>query len=289
MSVSGRTVSSRSALTSRGPVLTVAALYFLLPIGAALWYTLDSGGGISFDAYTRGLTSEGMAGSLLLSVTIGLATVVLGLLLMVPTSVAVTLYFPKLRGVVSVLSMMPLVVPPIALVAGVSTVLSWQQDLATTPLYGTFQALLDKDFPLVLVLVYTVMSLPFLHRSLDAGLRAVDLRTLVEASRSLGASRTQTLLRVVLPNLRSALVGGAVLSLAMVLGEYTVASVLGFAPFAVWMVEVGDAEPQLSAAASMLSLLITWGLLLLLTTLAGGRTRTSVAARDRESSKKAER
>lgn len=117
------------------------------------------------------------------------------------------------------------------------------------------------------------MSLPFLYRSLDAGLRAVDLRTLVEASRSLGASRTQTLLRVVVPNLRSAVIGGAVLSLAMVLGEYTVASVLGFAPFAVWMVQVGDSEAQLSVAAAMLSLLISWGLLLLLTTLAGGRNR----------------
>ncbi|WP_434590282.1 ABC transporter permease [Streptomyces sp. A5-4] len=260
-------------MTSRGPVLSLAALYFLVPVGASLWYTVDNPGGISFEAYTQGLGSEGMTGSLLLSVSLGLATVLLGLLLMVPTTVAVALYFPKLRSVIGVLSMMPLVVPPIALVAGVNTVLSWQTDLAATPLYGTFQALLDKDFPLILVLVYTVMSLPFLHRSLDAGLRAVDLRTLVEASRSLGASRTQTLLRVVVPNLRTAVVGGAVLSLAMVLGEYTVASVLGFAPFAVWMVEVGETEAQLSAAAAMLSLLIAWGLLLLLTTLAGGRNR----------------
>ncbi|MFD4237359.1 hypothetical protein [Streptomyces sp. NPDC058542] len=76
-----------------------------------------------------------------------------------------------------------------------------------------------------------------------------------------------------MPNLRTAVVGGAVLSLAMVLGEYTVASVLSYRPFSVWMVEVKDSEAQLSVAAAMLSLLITWGLLLLLTTLAGGRSR----------------
>ncbi|WSZ84477.1 ABC transporter permease subunit [Streptomyces sp. NBC_00859] len=258
---------------SRIPVLALAALYFLVPVVASLWFTIDNTDGISFDPYTKGLGSDGMTTSLLLSLGLGLATVVLGLALMVPTTVAVALYFPGLRRTVEILSMMPLVVPPIALVAGVSTVLSWQQDLSTTPLYGTFQALQNKSFPLILVLVYTVMSLPFLYRSLDAGLRAVDLRTLVEASRSLGASRTQTLLRVVVPNLRSAVIGGAVLSLAMVLGEYTVASVLGFAPFAVWMVQVGDSEAQLSVAAAMLSLLISWGLLLLLTTLAGGRNR----------------
>ncbi|MGW8380043.1 ABC transporter permease subunit [Streptomyces sp. ODS28] len=256
-------------------VLLCAALYFLVPVGASLWFTVDTPGGPVPDLspYTEGLTSEGMSGSLLLSVELGLATVALGLIVMVPTMVAVALRVPRLRRTVEVLCMAPLMVPPIALVAGVSTVLSWQQELADTPFWKTFQVLQNDAFPLVLVLVYTVMSLPFLHRSLDAGLRGVDLRTLVEASRSLGASRTATLFRVVLPNLRAAVTGGAVLSLAMVLGEFTVASVLGYEPFAVWMVHTGETEAQLSVAAAMLSLILTWGLLLLLTTLAGARPR----------------
>ncbi|MFF7420744.1 ABC transporter permease [Streptomyces smyrnaeus] len=255
-------------------VLLLAALYFLVPVAASLWFTVDDPGkGLTFGAYAKGLRDGGMATSLGLSVRLGLATVALGLLLMVPTMVVVTLRLPKLRRVVEVLCMVPLIMPPIALVAGVSTVLSWEDDLRTTPLWGTFQALHDKNFPLVLVLVYTVMSLPFLYRSLDGGLRAVDLKTLVEASRSLGASRPTTLCRVVVPNLRPAIVSGAVLSLAMVLGEFTVANVLGFEPFSVWMVHVGEYEAQLSVAAAMLSLLITWGLLLLLTNLAGGRNR----------------
>lgn len=255
-------------------VLFLAALYFLVPVVASLWFTVDDPTkGITFDAYAKGLGDEGMIGALGLSLRLGLATVVLGLLLMVPTMVVVALRLPRLRRVIEVLCMVPLIVPPIALVAGVSTVLSWEQDLADTPFYQTFQLLQNKDFPLVLVLVYTVMSLPFLYRALDAGLRGIDLKTLVEASRSLGASRTATLWRVVVPNLRAALVSGAVLSLAMVLGEFTVATVLGFEPFAVWMVHVGESEAQLSVAAAMLSLLITWGLLLLLTNLAGGRAR----------------
>lgn len=265
---------------SRPVVLTLAALYFLVPVAASVWFSVDTVDGISFDAYTQGLASEGLVEGLLLSLRLGLATVALGLLLMVPTLVAVALYLPRLRRVVEVLCMMPLVVPPIALVAGVSTVLSWEQDLADTPFYLTFQVLRDESFPLILVLVYTVMSLPFLYRSLDAGLRAIDLRTLVEASRSLGASRLTTLWRVVVPNLRGAVMGGAVLSLAMVLGEYTVASVLSYRPFAVWMVEVSDTDGQLSVAAAMLSLLITWGLLLALTTLAGGRARRRTTRRN---------
>ncbi|MGP3975523.1 ABC transporter permease [Streptomyces sp. 8N114] len=262
-------------------VLLLAALYFLAPVAASLWFTVDDPAeGFTFGAYAKGLRDDSMATSLALSIRLGLATVALGLALMVPTMVMVALRLPRLRRVVEVLCMVPLIVPPVALVAGVSTVLSWEQDLADTPLWGTFQALHNQSFPLVLVLVYTVMSLPFLYRSLDGGLRAVDLKTLVEASRSLGASRLGTLCRVVVPNLRPAIVSGAVLSLAMVLGEFTVANVLGFEPFSVWMVHVGEYEAQLSVAAAMLSLLITWGLLLLLTNLAGGRTRDR-RARDR--------
>ncbi|UGY91695.1 ABC transporter permease [Streptomyces gobiensis] len=273
-------------LNSRHAVQGLAALYFLVPIGASFWFTVDDPvEGVVFDAYTEGMASEGLTTSLTLSIGLGLATVALGLLLMVPTMVAVALHLPRLRRTVELLSMMPLVVPPIALVAGVSTVLSWDQDLADTPFYQTFQVLQNRDFPLILVLVYTVMSLPFLYRSLDAGLRAIDLRTLVEASRSLGASRTQTLRQVVVPNLRPAVVGGAVLSLAMVLGEFTVASVLSFRPFAVWMVEVQDSQPQLSVAAAMLSLLISWALLLVLTTLAGGRTSPRYESQKNQSQK----
>lgn len=261
-------------------VLLLAGLYFLVPVAASLWFTVDdNAGGVDFGVYTHGLVSPALGRALLLSAGLGLCTVALTLVLLVPAMVAVELHLPRLRVPVQLLCMTPLVVPPVALVAGVSTVLSWAPRLADTYFFQTLMVLQNQDFPLVLVLVYTVMSLPFMHRALDAGMRAVDLRTLVEASRSLGAGRLATLARVVLPNLRSALVGGSVLSLAMVLGEYTVASVLGFTTFPVWMVQVNDTgDGQLSGAAAMLSLLFTWGLLLLLTTLAGGRARTRARA-----------
>ena len=194
-----------------------------------------------------------MLGSLQLSVELGLATVALGLLLVVPAMVVVHLRLPRLRPLVEILCMTAAGRP--ADRAGRRR--QHGAVLGTRP--GADAALPDpvviqnENFPLVLVLLYTVMSLPFLYRSLDAGLRAVDLKTLVEASRSLGAGRPMPSWRVVVPNLRPAVVSGAVLSLAMVLGEYTVASVLGYQPFAVWMVEVGNEEAELAGAAAMLA------------------------------------
>ncbi|MFC8792717.1 ABC transporter permease [Streptomyces cinereoruber] len=250
----------------RGLVLGLGGAYFLVPLIASFVFTVHTPGqGVSFAAYTELLCAEGFLGSLLLSLGLAAATIALSLLLAVPALVAVRLGAPRLRPVIEVLCTLPLVVPPIALVTGITTVLRWGPDhLSRTPLYQTFLAVQNEDFPVVLVLAYTVMALPFVYRSLDAGLRAVDVPTLVEAARNCGAGRTYVMLRVILPNLRPSLAGAAFLTLALVLGEFTVASLLGFRPFAVWIVSISGAQARMSVAVSLLSLLVTWALLLVL-------------------------
>ncbi|MCX4524253.1 ABC transporter permease subunit [Streptomyces sp. NBC_01551] len=250
----------------RGAVLALAGAYFLTPLIASFVFTVHvPGQGITFEAYTELLAADGFTESLLLSLGLAAATIALSLLLAVPALVAVRIGSPRLRPVVEVMCMLPLVVPPIALVTGITTVLRWgPEHLSRTPLYQTFLAVQNEDFPVVLVLAYTVLALPFVYRSLDAGLRAVDVPTLVEAARSCGASWPHVVLRVLLPNLRASLAGAAFLTLALVLGEFTIASLLGFQPFAVWIVSISGAQARMSVAVSILSLLITWLLLLLL-------------------------
>ncbi|MFE0628728.1 ABC transporter permease [Streptomyces sp. NPDC058864] len=264
----------------RGIVLAGAGLYFLVPLAASVIFTVDvPGQGITFDAYGQILKAEGFTSSLLLSLELAAATIAVVLLLMVPAMVALRLSAPRLRPLVEVICSLPLVVPPIALVAGVSSVLRWgPEHLATTPFFQTFVAIQNPSFPVVLVLTYVVMALPFVYRALDAGLRAVDVRTLVEAARSCGANWPAALIRVVLPNLRGALLNASFLTLALVLGEFTVAQLLGFQPFAVWIVTVSGSQAQLSVAVSVLSLLVTWVLLLILAAV-GGRRPTSSASR----------
>ncbi|MBB4986448.1 MULTISPECIES: ABC transporter permease [Streptomyces] len=265
----------------RGLVLGLGGAYFLVPLVASFVFTVHTPGqGVSFEAYTALLSADGFTESLLLSLGLAAATIALSLLLAVPALVAVRLGAPRLRPVVEVMCMLPLVVPPIALVTGISTVLRWGPDhLSRTPLYQTFLAVQNEDFPFVLVLAYTVMALPFVYRSLDAGLRAVDVPTLVEAARNCGASWPYVMLRVILPNLRSSLAGAAFLTLALVLGEFTTASILGFRPFAVWIVSISGAQARMSVAVSLLSLLITWALLLVLSRAGTAPTGTPGAPR----------
>ncbi|QJT00445.1 ABC transporter permease subunit [Streptomyces asoensis] len=258
----------------RWGVLGLAGLYFLVPLAASVVFTVDvPGQGVTFDAYTRIFSTDGFGSSLRLSLELAVATIVVVLLLMVPAMVALRLGAPRLRPVVEVVCSLPLVVPPIAFVAGIGTVLKWgPEHLSRTPLFQTFVAIQNPDFPVVLVLAYVVMALPFVYRALDAGLRSIDVGTLVEAARSCGAGWPQALIQAVLPNLRGALLNASFLTLALVLGEFTVAQLLGFQPFAVWIVNVSGSQAQLSVAVSVLSLLVTWVLLLVLAGF-GGRTR----------------
>ncbi|MCX5210254.1 ABC transporter permease subunit [Kitasatospora sp. NBC_00240] len=256
----------------RGAVLLVAGIYFLLPMAASVWFSIDDPQGFTFEAYTGLLSAPGFTDSLWLTLQLALVTVLVVLLLLVPALIAVRLGSPRLRTVLEVVCTLPLVVPPVALTAGLIGVLRWGPDyLMDTPFFQTFVFVQDPKFPLVLVIAYVLMSLPLAYRALDAGLRAVDVRTLVEAARNCGASWPRAVFTVVLPNLRGALLNASFLTLALVLGEFTSASILGYQPFAVWIYSVGNSQAQMSVAVSVLSLLITWVLLLLLA--AAGRER----------------
>jgi ABC-type spermidine/putrescine transport system permease subunit II len=260
----------RGAGAWRFGVLIVLGMYFLIPIAASVLFTVrDRGrGGVTLKHYAQIPGTEGFAEAFTRSLALAGLTVVIALLLMVPTVVLVELRLPRLRTTVELLTLMPLVLPPIALVVGVRSVLSWAPDyFLNTPLAEAFFALQKPSLPWILVFVYVVLALPFVYRALDAGVRGADLRTLTEAARNLGASWPRVLVSVVLPVLRTSVLNAAFLTLALVLGEYTIAAILGFETFPTWIVRISGSQPQLSVAVSVLSLVVTWMLLLLISAL----------------------
>ncbi|WP_456566753.1 ABC transporter permease [Blastococcus sp. SYSU D00695] len=251
-------------------VLALLGLYFVVPLGASIWYTIRDRreGGVTLEPYTRIPGAEGFAETFGRSLVLAALTVLVVLVLVVPLVVLVDLRLPRLRTTVEVITLLPLVLPPIALVVGVRSVLAWAPDyFLGTPLAEFVFALQEPELPWILVLVYVVLALPFVYRALDAGVRGAGLRTLTEAARNLGASWPRVMLWVVLPALRTSLLNAAFLAVALVLGEFTVANILGFETFPTWIVKASGAEPQLSVAVSVLSLLLTWALLLLISAL----------------------
>jgi putative spermidine/putrescine transport system permease protein len=231
-------------------ILVLTAIYFLIPLYAALRFA-----GIS--SFGNVVHQTGFSDALILSLKLALITTVLTLVLMVPTTIYVHLRLPGLRRFLESITILPIVIPPVVLIVGVL-------DVAPGFL---------KSTPYLLGLVYVILAMPFAYRSLDAGLRALELRTLVDAASSLGAGWPATVWRVILPNLRTALLSATVLTVALVLGEYTMASLDLYQTFPVWIVAFDQTSGPVSTAASLLALFVTWVFLLLIVTLASRRAR----------------
>ena len=166
-------------------------------------------------------------------------------MIFVPTAYWVRLRLPQVRTAVEFITLLPFVVPAIVFVFG----------LVRTFSHPPF---LIVDSPALLVAGYTVLSMPYMYRSIDTGLRSIDVRTLTEAAQSLGAGWGTILFRVILPNIRVAILSGAFLSFAIVMGEYILAQYLAkpaFAPFLAFLIQQKAYEP---AAATVVSFALTW-------------------------------
>lgn len=230
-------------------ILVLATLYFLVPLAMTVAFSLWEGhGSYGLSAYRDLLRQPALPSSLLLSIELTLATAAALLVLLVPAMIFMNLYAPRLRPLFEFIAALPFVVPAIALVAGLSALITGPDWLVGTPFY--------------LVIPYFFLSLPYAYRAVDVGLRSLDLATLTEAGQSLGASMGQIIRLVILPNLRPALIGSTLLTVAVVMGEFTFANVLLFHTFPVLINEIGQHTATEAAALSTLSFLITWAAML---------------------------
>ena len=246
-------------------VLTAAALYFFVPLALTVAFSLWQGGSsYGFESYHRLFARPELGRGLLLSVELAVATSVALVVLLLPAMIFMNLHAPRLRPVFEFIAALPFVVPAIALVAGLTALFTGPEWLVGSPFY--------------LVIPYFFLALPYAYRALDVGLRALDLATLTEAGQSLGAGRGQIIVLVVLPCLRPALVGSLLLTLAVVVGEFTFARLLNFDTYAVFINQIGQHEATQAAALSVGSFLITWGAMLGVLVVGRGRSGAMLAS-----------
>jgi putative spermidine/putrescine transport system permease protein len=259
--------------------ITLAVTFFLLPLLGALEFTTQGPGGNGHTADTwRTLVDVGkittdypaLREGFLASVGLAIVTPLVMLALLVPTMTWVRLRLPGLSRTVEFICLLPLTVPAIVLVVGLAPVYAWVYYLLGSS-------------TLWLSLAYVVLVLPYAYRSLDAGLRAIDVRTLSEAARSLGASWFTVMRRIVLPNLRSSVLSASFLSVALVLGEFTIASLFSKKNLQVAMYELGKSDAKISVAVGLLALVFAFGVLFAMSFVGGGTAGSSPFARLRRS------
>ena len=249
----------------RALLLVVFALFFLFPLYAMADFSTRNliQGGRTLQAWKNLVQDDALYAAIVVSLTLAVLTVVLMLAILVPTMIWVRLRAPWARGLVDFLCLLPLTIPALVIVVGLRNVYLW-----VTYLLG--------ESALTLTFVYVVLVLPFAYRALDGALSAIDLRTLSEAARSLGAGWATTIFRVVVPNIWSGILSAAFISIAVVLGEYTIASLSGYETLQVQIVAIGKSDGPTSVAASLAVLLFGFVLLLALSLITRRGRRAAV-------------
>ena len=230
-------------------IIAFAAFFFIAPLIAAAEYSARGYGdkGHTFSNYTWIIHQFGFSPALWTSLRIAAITVVLVLVLMVPTVVYVQLGGRKYSRLVEVLCLLPIVIPVVSLAIGAQV--SMPKSLQSTSY--------------LLCCFYVVVAMPYVYRTLDIGLQSVALSTLVEASQSLGANWLKTLTLVIIPAIRSSTTGAIFISFALSLGEYTLAILLHFHTLPTWATDVSQQNLYGSVAISVTTLGGAWILLVL--------------------------
>jgi putative spermidine/putrescine transport system permease protein len=244
---------SRGFRVVRAVLLTAFAVYFFLPLYALLQFSIDGKGefegSITFEYYKELIRDEALRQAIVSSLTLAVLTVVLMVALLVPTMIWVRLRVPGVSRTVEFLCLLPLTVPPLVIVVGMSNVYTW-----VNYLFG--------ESPQVLVFVYVILVLPYSYRSIDSALQAIDVTTLAEAARSLGAGWTTVITRIVMPNIIGGILGAAFIAVALVLGEFVIASLLHYDTMPVALAAIYKQEASVAIAGAFASIVLVTLLLL---------------------------
>jgi putative spermidine/putrescine transport system permease protein len=263
-------------------VLLLFTLYLLVPLAATLAFGFITPKGVNFSTYQRILADPDFRGTLSLSLELALASMILSVGLVTPTTYWMLIRLPRVRPLMDILCLVPFAVPAIILSLGLLEVYGSPTTLINIFSLGLVPVLSNNPFnivntPPLLVCAYVIISLPFAYRPIDNNLRAINTRVLTEAAYSLGGGWWKTFLTVILPNIWPGVISAALLTFSTVMGEFTLASLAGIYTFPIYLNTVGQSDPHEAASLSVLSFILTLlcvlGIIFLVRSGPGGRAQ----------------
>ena len=261
-----RAARRRRQTIFRRLVVGLISVFFALPLlGMVEFTTRAPGGGRTlqvwatlFDFNVIDADYPELKTGILASAGLVLLTVTIMLVMLVPTMTWVRLRLPGMRRTVEFICLLPLTIPAIVLVVGLAPVYAWV-------------AYFLGESSLWLAFAYVVLVLPYAYRALDAGLSAIDVKTLAEAARSLGAGWPTVMWRIILPNVRTAVLSASFLSVALVLGEFTIANLFSRDNLQVSINLLNKRDSSLATAAALAALVLAFIVLFAMSFVGAGR------------------
>jgi putative spermidine/putrescine transport system permease protein len=264
---SGMQVRRRRRLNVfRYVVFTVFGLFFVVPLLAMARFSLEGAklGTWSLTAWRQIASFQNsgippLISSIEITLELALITCVIVLALLVPTMIWIRLRVQWLARTMEILCLLPLTIPAIVLVVGLG------------PIYNRIQHYSVSS--LMLFWVYVILALPYAYRALAAGINAIDVTTLSEAARSLGANWFTVIARVIAPNMRQAILNALLLTWALVLGEFTIAYLLLYNNLQEELYSISRTTPNAGVLFSTSFAALLFGFVLLLILSFVGRRR----------------
>jgi putative spermidine/putrescine transport system permease protein len=240
---------------------TAFGLFFLLPFLAMIRFSLEGSklGTWSVSAWTQIVSYPGLLSAVEITLELAVITCVVMLVLLVPTMIWVELRVQWISRTIEFLCLLPLTIPAIVLVVGLA------------PVYNRIRHY--ELSALQLFWAYVILALPYAYRALAAGLGSMDVRTLAEAARSLGASWFTVMVRVIAPNMRQAILNALLLTAALVLGEFTIAYLLLYTNLQVALYSISRNTPNAGVLFSTSAAALMFAFVLLLIVSYVGRRR----------------
>ena len=201
-------------------LISIVLIYLLIPLAATFMYAIANEWQNTLlpkswtlhwftDMFQDARFIDAMSNSLLVCTI----SVLLSLVIMLPTIFIVTVYFPKWEYVLNALAILPYAIPGVIAAVGLIKIYS------TGPLAisGTIY---------ILIGAYFVAILPYTYQGIRNSLRTVNAVQLIDAAELLGASKWQAFVRVVFPNIAPGITVSVLLSFSILFGEFVLANLL---------------------------------------------------------------
>ncbi|HEY1639069.1 MAG TPA: ABC transporter permease subunit [Streptosporangiaceae bacterium] len=244
-------------------VFTLFGLFFLLPLVAMVRFSVEGqkAGSWSLAAWGQIASYPGLLSAIEITLELAVITCLAVLVLLLPTMIWIRLRVQWFSRAFEFLCLLPLTIPAIVLVVGLGPIYNWIEHYNLSALQ--------------LFWVYVILALPYAYRALATGLEAMDVKTLSEAARSLGANWLTVMTRVIAPNMKQAILNALLLSAALVLGEFTIAEILNYITLQVALFNISRAtsDARVLFSTSAAALLFAFALLVILSYAGRRRSR----------------
>ena len=240
-----------------GKIIIGLTLFFLyVPIFIMMVFSfndkrsLSVWGGFSFKWYTKLFNGRQMMEVVINTFTVAIIATILAVIIGTITAIGLSRSRKVIRNIVLNISDLPMINPDIVTAIGLML------------LFSSFG--LNKGFVTVL-LAHTIFCIPYVILSVLPKIRSLD-NNLVDAAMDLGATPWQALVRVILPQLKSGIIAGALIAFTMSFDDYVITYFVtgnGFKNISILVSTMGRrTNPSVNALSTIFVLVITVGLVL---------------------------